>query len=183
MKPILEFKGKYFFLSNFYEMEFEMDGELLKSGEHAYQREKTLDAERRQDIVDAPSPGSAKKRGRRVILRDDWECIKIPVMAKVLHSKFSYPEMERRLLSTGDSLLVEGNTWGDAFWGFDLIRGFGQNMLGRLLMQLRKSRRDTSLKARYDRIADSEWFKEHYSDVSLGDGIPVDYGYSDIFDD
>jgi predicted NAD-dependent protein-ADP-ribosyltransferase YbiA (DUF1768 family) len=56
-------------------------------------------------------------------------------MRQVLVRKFSHPELRAALLSTGDALLVEGNHWGDIFWG--VCRGEGENWLGRLLMALR----------------------------------------------
>ena len=34
--------------------------------------------------------------------------------------------------------LVEGNTWGDSYWGYDLEKNEGKNILGKLLMQVRK---------------------------------------------
>ena len=174
MKYIWEFRGEYFFLSNFFEMEFVMDGETYLSAEHAFQAAKTIDTVERNRIMLAMSPGMAKKRGRRATLRDDWECIKVPIMAKVLHKKFSFSEMERKLLATGDALLIEGNTWGDSFWGFDLKRGFGHNMLGRLLMMLRKSKKDKSYKDRYDKIAESDWFKRTYEGHSIGEVIEIE---------
>lgn len=33
--------------------------------------------------------------------------------------------------------IVEGNTWGDAFWGVDSRTGEGENHLGQILMQVR----------------------------------------------
>lgn len=38
-------------------------------------------------------------------------------------------------LATGDAILIEGNTWGDRFWG--VCEGFGQNHLGHVLMRVR----------------------------------------------
>ena len=174
MKQIWEFKGEHSFLSNFFEVEFIMDGEVCLSGEHAFQAAKTLDFKEREHILLSTTPGISKRRGRSVELRSDWECIKVPIMAKVLHTKFKLPEMERKLISTGDALLVEGNAWGDAFWGFDLKRGFGQNMLGRLLMMLRKSKRNESYAERYKKIADSNWFKKIYEGHSLGEIIDIE---------
>ena len=40
------------------------------------------------------------------------------------------------LLATGKATLVEGNSWGDTFWG--VCRGKGKNMLGKILMRVRK---------------------------------------------
>ena len=40
------------------------------------------------------------------------------------------------LVDTGDQPLIEGNTWGDRFWG--VCGGTGMNHLGRLLMEVRE---------------------------------------------
>ena len=39
------------------------------------------------------------------------------------------------LIQTGDSVLIEGNTWGDRVWG--VCNGVGENRLGRILMKIR----------------------------------------------
>ena len=78
----------------------------------------------------------AKYFGRRVNLREAWEQIKDAVMLECLRSKFSNKELKEKLLSTQSRMLVEGNTHGDKFWG--TVNGEGKNMLGKLLMQVRK---------------------------------------------
>ena len=58
------------------------------------------------------------------------------VMRGLLARKFAPgTELAARLLATGDAQLVEGNTWGDRFWG--VCRGQGRNQLGQLLMERR----------------------------------------------
>jgi ribA/ribD-fused uncharacterized protein len=57
-------------------------------------------------------------------------------MYRVLDAKFSqHPELRALLISTGKKRLVERPTKDD-YWGED-EEGVGQNMLGKLLMQLR----------------------------------------------
>jgi predicted NAD-dependent protein-ADP-ribosyltransferase YbiA (DUF1768 family) len=57
-------------------------------------------------------------------------------MEGLVRQKFSKdPVLRQRLLDTGDQDLVEGNTWGDTFWG--VCRGQGSNWLGRILMDVR----------------------------------------------
>ena len=55
--------------------------------------------------------------------------------ARVVARAWSDPEYRQRLLDTGDRELIEGNTWGDRFWG--VCRGEGENKLGRILMRVR----------------------------------------------
>ena len=46
-------------------------------------------------------------------------------------------DLRSLLVATGDRELIEGNTWGDTFWGVDKNTGQGENHLGRILMELR----------------------------------------------
>lgn len=136
------FDGEFAFLSNFYESPIS-DGEITyPTVEHYFQAMKTPSMEEAVEIAAAPTPGRAKRLGRKCQLRSDWEEIKIPVMRSALHKKFSNPELKAKLLATGDQHLEEGNTWHDNFWGVchcercqDKV---GQNNLGKLLMELRK---------------------------------------------
>jgi ribA/ribD-fused uncharacterized protein len=75
----------------------------------------------------------AKKLGRRVQLRPDWNEIKVEVMYRLLKIKFK-GELGEKLKGIS-SPIVEENTWGDTFWG--VCRGRGQNQLGILLEQVR----------------------------------------------
>ena len=74
--------------------------------------------------------------GRSVSLRPDWEDIKDDVMLEGLYRKFTNDELAEWLLDTGDEELVEGNWWGDRYWG--VCNGIGQNKLGKLLMKVRE---------------------------------------------
>ena len=53
-------------------------------------------------------------------------------------------DLKQRLLATGDKRLVEGNTWGDTFWGVDLRSGRGENQLGRILMRVREELKENA---------------------------------------
>lgn len=129
------FTGEYRFLSNFYPCKVVFDSITYDSVEHAYQAPKTLDLARRELIRDASTPGVAKRLGSKVKLRDDWEVVKCRIMYDLLKQKFRDPELRRKLLATGAHKLVEGNTWGDTYWG--KCNGVGKNYLGKLLMYIR----------------------------------------------
>lgn len=76
-------------------------------------------------------PSEAKRLGRRVKLREDWEEVKELVMYEICYHKFSQnPDIRKMLLDTGDAELIEGNTWGDKI-------GVGENRLGKILMRIR----------------------------------------------
>lgn len=135
---ICRFSEEFAFLSNFYPAPTQLDGVTYSSVEHAYQAAKSNDPEvRKQFQSPGLSPASAKRLGRRVALSPNWETSKICVMLGLLRSKFSNPDLKQLLLSTRDAELLEGNTWGDTFWGVNLFTGEGQNQLGRLLMLVR----------------------------------------------
>lgn len=131
------FEGAYRFLSNFYACPNGVmyEGIRYPTSEHAYQAAKTNDPSMRLRIAALPTPLAAKRTGRYVLLRPDWEEVKVEVMRAVLQAKFSDPELADALLATDDAELIEGNWWGDKFWG--VCRGVGKNKLGQLLMQLR----------------------------------------------
>lgn len=128
---------EYAFLSNFYSSPIQYEGIVYPTVEHMFQALKALDIETRKKIANAATPGQAKRLGRSVALREDWEEVKVDVMRTALQLKFSDPTLRAKLIATGDAELIEGNTWNDRFWG--VCRGTGKNMLGLLLMELRFS--------------------------------------------
>lgn len=138
IEPIISFRGYYNFLSNFYRHIFIYDGWTWQTAEHAYQAMKTLDQGERLKVWESPAPGLAKRLGRRVTLREDWEQVKLEVMKEILVRKF-LGELAYKLLETGGRELIEGNTWGDTYWGE--CQEVGENHLGKLLMQVREELR------------------------------------------
>lgn len=140
-KVIDQFDGECRFLSNFYW--FRRPGTKMQTTvEHLYQAAKcrfSLDAAM---VMMAETPGMAKKLGRKVSLVNDWETIKVEVMYRFVLTKFrAEKELGDKLLATGDAVLIEGNNWGDRFWG--MVRGKGggwegENHLGKILMQVRE---------------------------------------------
>lgn len=138
---VIRFKGAYRFLSNFYPARVKMGEIEFPTVEHAYQAAKTVDETERREIAAALTPGKAKRHGREVTLRPDWERIKIQVMLELLRQKFRHPELGASLRLTGDAVLVKGNNWHDCEWGACFCNkclGTGDNMLGQLLMQVRE---------------------------------------------
>ncbi len=131
------FTGEYHFLSNFYPQRVEYEGEIYPTSEHAFQAAKTLDPRERDQFTDPHlTPGQAKRLGRKVSLRPDWDDVKFRVMAEILDVKFAPgTELAVRLKNTGDTELIEGNHWGDRIWG--QVNGEGENWLGCILMGIR----------------------------------------------
>lgn len=137
--PILQFKNQYSFLSNFYPVEFVWDNIVWHHSEGAYQAAKTLDCEERLKISKMISPVTAKRAGKRIQLRSDWEEVKVGVMHEIVKAKFNQnPHLKVMLIDTGDADLEEGNTWNDRIWGIcPLGSSQGLNYLGEILMSLR----------------------------------------------
>lgn len=95
--------------------------------EHACQAQESLDPEVRRQLAELATPGRAKRAGQRVALRADGDDVRIPIMTELLRLKFADPELGQRLLAAGTAELIEGNSWGDRFWG--VCEGEGQNWL------------------------------------------------------
>lgn len=116
---------------------FEVDGIVYMSVENFYQAMKTNDLKKREMIARV-TPSVSKKKGRTLELREDWEDIKFEVMKTALRIKFSQPEWKKILLDTKDEVLIEWNNWRDEIWGVNSKTGWGQNLLGIALMQVRE---------------------------------------------
>ena len=158
------FRGEHAFLSNFHRAPFKWQGKVWPSAESTFQAAKTLDDRERERIRTAPSPAAAKRLGRRADLRPDWEHVKDDVMHSILKAKFAVPELRDALLATGDAQLVEGNTWGDTYWG--VCGGRGRNQLGRTLMRIRdaiRSRAGSAMDAQH-----AEWLRRQCQRARTG---------------
>ena len=128
-----------------YETEDERNETLVEfpTGEHAFAALKVNHRAQPlwfHSIVNAPDPNTAKALGRSCPLRDEWEVVKLDVMAAVTRAKYTLDREEGALLiNTDDRLLVEGTFWHDRVWGVDLNNDLlpGRNWLGTLLMARR----------------------------------------------
>jgi len=128
---------KYFEFSNFFRSAIRLDGYFWLTVEHYYQAQKTTDIKDQDRIRSAESPGKAKRLGRNIHIREDWEDIKVDVMRRAIRAKFTqYKDLRDLLLSTNDASLHE-NSPHDMFWGVH-----GKDMLGKILMELRGEIKD-----------------------------------------
>ncbi len=127
LPPIDSFSGPYRFLSNFW---IEPDGTHV---EGEYQAAKSVPP---RDALRLLSPGQAKAAGRRSKLRRDWDHVRVGIMYNLVRQKFAdHRVLAEALMATGDAELIEGNHWGDHFWG--VCRGVGENRMGKILMEVR----------------------------------------------
>lgn len=143
-KAIRQFRGDFFFLSNFYNCPVVYKQLTYTNNEAAFQAQKCVsDTERIQ--FTKLSPSEAKRLGRRVSLRRDWEDVKVSIMEEIVRAKFTQnTELADKLLATGDTYLEEGNTWGDRVWG--TVNGVGANQLGIILMKIRDEIRESNMR-------------------------------------
>lgn len=142
MNAITRFDGAHYFMSNFYGSPIEMPswhaarGHVAPTLEHAFQAAKTSDPTSALAVLRAGSPGQAKRLGRSLQLRPGWDDGRVVLMMALLRLKFAPgSELAGWLAQTAHTYLVEGNTWGDRYWG--VCDGVGENWLGRSLMLVR----------------------------------------------
>lgn len=147
---ISSFTGEYAFLSNFYGYtqvapwygSGPVAEVVWRTNEHYFQAAKAVDFTTANHVRLCLTPTDAKRVGRTIVLRPDWDAIKLDVMLTGLRAKFTAPPLAEKLLDTGDLELVEWNTWGDTYWGGcgwrDGRDPVGSNWLGKLLMLVRE---------------------------------------------
>lgn len=140
---IQSFSDTYRFLSNFWMAPVAYDGEVWPSAEHAYQGMKAVDVYDRENIRSMPTPDQAKRAGRHIIIRSDWEDVKRQIMLGVVLAKFSTnSQLRKGLITTNPAQLIEGNTWHDNYWGNCTCGNTtcetpGENALGKILESVR----------------------------------------------
>lgn len=162
-----KFDGEYDFLSNFYSMPIVYDGLRFQSAEAAYQAQKTTDPSERRKFQDLTA-GHAKRLGRKIKVESirDWDEIKDRIMYAVCTAKFKQSDLLlKRLLETGDEELVEGNTWGDTYWG--VCNGVGENHLGKILMRIRSELRQWKEgQDQIDQVQDGRWWAQERTAIA-----------------
>lgn len=136
-ETITTFRENYYFLSNMFPCTIVFENQTYKSAESAFQAAKCIDKKDRIPFTEK-NGYEAKKLGRKVPLRPDWEAIKTDVMYNILKIKFSNPDLKEKLLQTKNKILIEENTWNDTFWGVNKNTKTGENNLGKILMKIRE---------------------------------------------
>lgn len=133
---INSFRYEHSFLSNFSSGPTIYDGLLYFCAEGAYQSAKSLDLMERMKFLNLTGMW-AKKLGKTIELRPDWEKVKVKIMCSIVLDKFTRnPKLRELLLGTKDATIIEGNYWHDTFWG--VCDGVGANHLGIILMDVRE---------------------------------------------
>lgn len=135
------FDGKYAFLSNFYSCPVAYEGVHYENSEAAFQAAKCCNKNDRLQLCGL-NPSQAKKLGKKIKLRPDWEKVKVLEMRKIVREKFiQNPVLKKALVSTGKATLIEGNYWHDNTWGdctCEKCKNIpGKNYLGTILEDVR----------------------------------------------
>lgn len=131
---------QYGFLSNMYPASMMFDGILWLSAEHCYQAQKFKhNREIFQEIKEASSGDEARRLAKKY--KDErnpnWNGIKEELLFIIMKEKFTNsPDMREKLRQTG-SVYLEKSVPDDPFWGV-LPDGTGQNMMGKMLMDIRQ---------------------------------------------
>ena len=147
---ICRFTNQFSFLSNFYYHSINYQGDSYKTNEHVYQASKFLLNRIRDEIRKANTPSEIKFLANKVYknLQDrDFYKYKLQIMYNINKIKFSDEKLSELLISTYPNKLIEGNTWGDTFWGctFNENGVFrGENNLGLILERIRHERMEFS---------------------------------------
>ncbi|MDD3337854.1 MAG: NADAR family protein [Lachnospiraceae bacterium] len=147
---IVLFHGTYEYLSNFFDFcPVHYDGLTYRNSESAYQAAKSVSLVEKVHFVNV-SPRKAKRMGKSVLMRSDWDSVKGGIMADIVHAKFSqHPELAALLIATGDEYLEEGNYWHDNYFGdckCPKCEGIqGENVLGYALMGERRRLQDEAI--------------------------------------
>lgn len=137
---ITEFQNEYRWLSNFAPVKIKLDGLEFPSVEHAYMSAKSDEEEWKKFCSNSNNTaGDVKRKSRTIKLKDNWNEIKLEVMANCIEQKFNTEPYRTKLLETNDEFLQEGNRWNDKFWGVCLKTNKGENHLGKLIMSVRSA--------------------------------------------
>lgn len=149
IKPdaITEFRGDYFFLSNFYMCPvLGADDIIYPSSEHSYMSCKNDIREDHLKLASLKTAREARNFGQTIVLRPNWDNLKYGYMKRVLQDKFTRnPHLGKKLLETGDRQLVENGSWHDLYWGIcscEKHQGEGKNALGQILEEIRNELKD-----------------------------------------
>lgn len=168
------FRNEYAFLSNFYRRKILYRGHWFPSSEHAYHAEKSLDERYRTQLMvqkeidkwnkkmenkeyvclmpelnpkESKDYGSWNRLIQKGLHRLDWFDMSLETMYNININKFTQnPDLAKKLISTEGKVLIEGNYWGDDFWGMIKSKPKdpnsewkGKNHLGKTLMRVREA--------------------------------------------
>lgn len=134
---INSFKGEYDFLNNRYGCSFRWENIKYNNVESAFHASKCIDEEERR-VLSKLSANKVAVRGGQITPYPGWEEQKLEIMTSILEEKFGQnPTLMKRLIDTGNCILINGNNKHETYWGMDLYSWYGENHLGKILMSIR----------------------------------------------
>ena len=135
---INQFKGEYDFLSNRFPCSVQWEGVKYPSAESAFQASKCAEESERK-VFASCSIQKATLRGRELKPHPGWEEAQLDIMESILQAKFEQnPALMKKLADTGNTILINGNSKQETYWGIDLYSWEGENYIGKLLMKIRE---------------------------------------------
>lgn len=163
MKTISSFRGQYFFLSNYFTAPVTYQGITFQNNEAAFHAMKCPSMA--AQFATLP-PDQAKKLGRTVQLRGDWESMKEQIMHEICLAKFTQnKDLGRKLVATGDAELIEGNTRIHTMTDYEIAKVSTRGLASAIILQavldygaLRPP--DKEKKRELDKFFSSDWFIE-----------------------
>ena len=137
------FRNAYFFLSNFYPCKIStstLPNVFFPSVENAFQAFKSKNPLDWLDFTHY-TPAEAKRAGRKLQLRENWDTKRVAIMSNLVNQKFQDPVLKAQLIGI-TAPIIEHNTWHDNFWGQCTCSKCssieGKNMLGKILSKCRE---------------------------------------------
>ena len=175
----MKFRNEYYFLSNMFPCKIKLGKYTFNCAEAAFQAAKC--PARVAEFIGL-NGYEAKKLGRKVQLRDDWNEVKLNFMERIVRAKFEQNQELSYKLSriSVHTPIVEDNNWGDTFWG--VCNDKGENHLGKILMEIRLELKIEACK----RCSECEGFKGprwtciHFEmEAGTEEAIKICDGYND----
>lgn len=107
------------------------------TAEHAFQAIKSEIPDEQNWILAQPTPGKAKRAGRKVTLREGWDDgLAIQAMLDIQRIRAEDPGFQEALQRSRLHPIIEVTAWNDTRWGTTRA-GKGANALGQILMRVR----------------------------------------------
>lgn len=132
--------------SNFAKTPIEIDGVVFKNAEQLFQIIKFKDVEQVKAVYDANNPKMTAKHWEKTHRRSDWGLIIVDVIKFCIQKKYEQSDTFRQKLAASEGYYIvedqtsfpkkKPDTWGVKLVGDSFV---GPNLLGRLLMELRKN--------------------------------------------
>ena len=132
-----KFKDDFAFLGNRFRCLFTWEGIQYKSAEAAFLSSMCEDEAERKVYAQC-SIQKAVLKAKEQTPYPGWEEARLDIMETILKAKFEQnPDLMKKLLETGNSILINGNSKQETFWGIDLYSWEGENHLGKIIMKIR----------------------------------------------